>query len=66
MATVTFEGLTEEEAEELADWYCGQGEQGADTWFEVNLDQRAPMTDVSRDGGFKEIDEDGNVTVYTK
>ena len=65
MPSVTFEGLTEEEANEFAKWYCGQGEQNADIWFDVNLGQSAPKADVSRDDGYKDVDENGNVTIYT-
>lgn len=66
MPSVIFKGLTKEEAKTFAEWYCGQGEQDADIWFNANLDQHAPITDVSRNGGYKDVDENGNITVYTK
>lgn len=65
MATCTFTNLTKEQAEILADWYCGQGEQDAMIWFE-DRDIETPMTDCSRKGGHTEIDKEGNVTVYCK
>lgn len=66
MAEVTFKGLTEEEAEELAKWYCGQGEQNADTWFDANIGHSAPQADIWRDDGFYDVDDNGDVTVFVK
>ena len=34
MAKVIFDGLTKEQAKQLANWYEGQGEQDASVWFE--------------------------------
>lgn len=62
----TFVNLTPTQAKTLAEWYGGQGEQDADIWFDINCEDRAPLTDVRRVGGYKEIDENGNVTVYCK
>ena len=58
MARLIFENLTLEDAQMLAEWYEGQGEQDAEVWFECSDDHptgHAPMTDVSRKGGFMEI-----------
>lgn len=63
--TCTFVGLTKKQAEILAEWYEGQGEQDADVWFEEN-EVETPMTNVQREGGYKEVDENGNVIVYCK
>ena len=60
----TFVNLTPAQAETLADWYEGQGEQEAGIWFEENCEDRTPKTDCGRKGGPVEIDEDGNVVVY--
>lgn len=64
--TCTFVNLTPAQAKTLPEWYEGQGEQDADLWFDENCEDRAPLTNVQRKGGYKEIDEDGNVTVFCK
>lgn len=66
MAEVTLKGLTEEEAEEFAKWYCSQGEQNANTWFDINVGHPAPEVDIWRDAGYYDVDEDGDVTVFLK
>lgn len=64
MAKVIFEVPTIEQAEELAKWYEGSGEQDALLWFEIkHLD--TPFTDVQRKGGFMKVEGDA-VTVYCK
>ena len=62
----TFVNLTLAQAKTLAEWYEGQGEQDADIWFDENCEDPTPMTDCARKGGYKEIDKDGNVTVYCR
>lgn len=61
--TLTFKGLSHREAETLARWYSGSGEQMANVWFEVHLSdthQYAPaVTSI-------ESDEVGNVIVHCK
>lgn len=66
MARVIFEGLTNEQALTLSDWYEGQGEQNADYWFDVNCEDPTPVTDVSRKGGYREVLDNGDVVVYCK
>lgn len=65
MARVIFENLTDEQAITLAKWYEGQGEQDADTWFDIN-DVPTPYTDCGRDGGYMEKLDNGDVIVYCK
>lgn len=63
--SVTFVNLSPKQAQTLADWYEGQGEQDAGVWFEVHgVD--VPMTDVARKGGYLEKDSDGNLIVHCK
>lgn len=51
MARLIFEGLTLEQAKELAHWYEGSGEQQAADWFECrDADLDAPMADCGFDG----------------
>jgi hypothetical protein len=64
--TCTFVNLTPAQAKALAEWYEGQGEQQADDWFDIVCEDRAPYTDVGRVGGYREIDEDGNVIVHCR
>lgn len=63
--TLTFKNLTLEQAETLAKWYEGQGEQQACDWFDVH-GVVVPFTDVSRTGGYLEKDKEGNVIVHCK
>lgn len=63
--TCTFVNLTPEQAKTLASWYEGQGEQSADEWFDIKGIE-TPMTNCGRKGGYREIDDKGNVTVYCK
>ena len=62
----TFVNLTPAQAKTLASWYEGQGEQDAEFWFDENCEDPTPLTDCSRKGGYREIDDQGNVTVYCK
>lgn len=62
---VIFEGLTPEQAETLARWYEGIGEQNAETWFDIN-NIKTPMTDCQRSGGFMEKKSNGDIVVYCK
>lgn len=43
MAKCIFDNLTEEQAEILANWFEGQGEQDSSIWFE-NRDVQNPLT----------------------
>jgi hypothetical protein len=65
MAKLTIEGLTTEQAETLADWYEGQGEQDAGIWFE-DRNVPVPYTDVAREGGYLKKDKQGNYIMYIK
>ena len=65
MARCIFENLTPEQANILASWFEGQGEQDCVVWFE-DRGVKAPMTDVRREGGYKEQHETGDVTVYCR
>jgi hypothetical protein len=58
--TVTFTGLTADQAKTLASWYEGQGEQDADIWFDVNCEDGTPWSD--------KIEElpNGNIKVHCK
>ena len=61
--TLTFKGLSHREAETLARWYSGSGEQMANVWFEIHLaetHQYAPSVSSI------ESDESGNVIVTCK
>ncbi len=64
MARVIFENLTKRQAKILSEWYEGQGEQDAQVWFDIH-GCKTPITDVGREGGFREIDGD-TITVYCK
>jgi hypothetical protein len=64
MARLIIENLTIEQAETLAYWYEGQGEQNASEWFDTQ-DVKTPYVDCSRKGGF--IIKDGDtVTIFCK
>jgi hypothetical protein len=65
MAKCIFENLSPEQAVMLAEWFEGQGEQDCIVWFEEN-DIEAPLTDVGRDGGYMEVENSGDVTVYCR
>ncbi len=45
MAKFIIDGITLEQAKELAYWYEGQGEQDADVWF-AEKGIETPVTDV--------------------
>jgi len=47
MARLIFDNLTDEQAETLAEWFEGQGEQDCGPWFE-NCGVDVPYVDVSR------------------
>jgi hypothetical protein len=66
MGKLIFENISVEDAEILAKWYEGQGEQDADVWFEVK-GKRAPLVDIRRKNGCIEIDEEKQeVKLYLK
>lgn len=47
MARLVFDNITMQQAQILADWYEGQGEQDAYTWFDVQGQGiRAPHANV--------------------
>lgn len=75
MARLIFEGLSMGDAKELANWYCGQGEQQADVWFECQdadkgCSENAPTVDCHKtydQGKFKYLDEDKQeLTIHLK
>jgi phage anti-repressor protein len=45
MAKLIIENLTLEQAEELAHWYEGSGEQSADVWFDIR-ELKTPFANV--------------------
>lgn len=57
MARCIFDGLTMEQAETLATWFEGQGEQDCCIWFE-DRDVESPLTDVCRKDGYMEVNGD--------
>ena len=61
----TFVDLTEKQAEELASWYEGGGEQHAYDWFSCRDQCKCPTTDVGRKGGYLERKGDDFI-VHTK
>ena len=65
MAKCIFENLTTKQAEVLASWYGGQGEQDAGVWFD-DRDTPVPMTDCGRENGYKEILPNGDIVVHCK
>lgn len=65
MAKCIFENLTPKQAKILSDWFEGQGEQSCYDWFDCR-DGKAPLTDVGRKGGYREILDNGDVIVYCK
>lgn len=65
MAKCTFENLTPEQAKVLASWFEGQGEQDCYAWF-AERNVKAPLTDVSHVGGYREVLENGDVVVYCR
>ncbi len=66
MAKCIFENLTPEQAETLAHWYEGQGEQDAEIWFDIH-GVEVPFSDVQRKGGCMGIDKStGDVTIWCK
>jgi hypothetical protein len=66
MAKLIIEGLTPKQAETLADWFEGRGEQDAIDWFDCR-DVETPITDVQRKGGCMIIDKKtGDVTLFCK
>ncbi len=65
MAKCIFDNLTPEQAKILAGWFEGQGEQDCDVWFDVH-GVEAPLTDVRRKGGYREILDNGDVIVHCR
>jgi hypothetical protein len=63
MAKCIFENLTQEQAAVLAEWFEWQGEQEYAVWFD-KLGISYPSIDYYRDGGFKEILDNGDVVVH--
>jgi hypothetical protein len=63
MAKCVFENLTAEQAKVLASWFEGQGEQDCVPWFDASATP-PPLTDVQRQGGYREILPNGDVVVY--
>lgn len=62
VARLIFDGLTKEQAEELANWYTISGEQSADDHFDIVGECEAPMVDTRR-----KIEHDGDdVIVHCK
>jgi len=66
MARLIIEVPTMEQAEVLAHWYEGQGEQDAEVWFEMQGTD-TPMSDVQHKGGCIHTDDKTEtVTLYCK
>jgi hypothetical protein len=65
MAKCIFDNLTPEQAEVLADWFEGQGEQDCVVWFD-DRDVKSPLTDCGRKGGYREILDNGDVVVHCR
>lgn len=65
MAKCIFENLSTSQANILAEWFEGQGEQDCVVWFDEN-GIKAPMTDVRHKGGYKEILNNGDVIVHCR
>lgn len=63
MARCIFENLTPAQAEVLASWYEGQGEQDADPWFE---EQGVPTPYTDSKKGFYSVLDNGDVIVFCK
>ena len=64
MARLIFEGLTPEQANQLAHWFEHQGEQYCVEWLEIN-EVPSPMVDVKQKGCISQIGEDTFVKCYT-
>ena len=65
MPRCIFENLSTEQAKVLSSWFEGQGEQDADYWFE-EANVPSVFADIDREGGYKEVLENGDVVVYCK
>lgn len=63
MAKCTFLNLSPEQAEVLASWYEGQGEQNAEDWF---AEQGLPAAYTDGKQGYYKILDNGDVEVYCK
>lgn len=61
---LVIKGLTKKQAEILADWYDGQGEQDARIWFE-ETGEHVPLVDVARPGGCMKVKKK-KVVLYCK
>ena len=61
MARLIIDGLTSEQAKELAHWFEGQGEQDCATWFECRDVSNPPTADVQRKGGWMETNGDDTI-----
>ena len=64
MARLVIENISTEQAEQLAYWYEGQGEQDADIWLQEH-GLKAPLVDVGRKGGFMKKESDA-VTLFCR
>lgn len=66
MAKLVFENITLEQANMLANWYEGQGEQEASMWFECQSEEiKAPITNMSKEGGWKQVKGE-TVTIHMR
>lgn len=65
MAKCIFEGLTAEQAKLMAEWFCGAGEQDCEPWFDAN-GVKSPVSNVRRDGGSREILDNGDVILHCR
>lgn len=66
MARFIIDGITIEQAKELAHWYEGQGEQEASGWFECQDGGiEAPMTEMDHEPSWINETKD-EVTIYCK
>jgi hypothetical protein len=64
MPKLIIEVPTLKQAETLARWYEGQGEQDASVWFDIH-EVETPLADVGRKGGYMKTKGD-TVTLYCK
>jgi hypothetical protein len=65
MPKLIIEGMTAKQIKVFTEWFEGLGEKQADEWFDIN-DVPAPSTDVLRPGGYRDIHDNGDITMYIR
>lgn len=63
MAKCVFKNLTPNQAETLARWFSGAGEQDCEFWFREHCEDPAPIVEPGQEA--IQQDENGDVTVET-